>query len=100
MKNFNDRLARLITAGVATMWCAYLFTGLALISLPAAIGSHDVVIIVAWIAQTFLQLVLLSIILVGQKLSTEKVDENHAEMKGLHQEHRDILSEIHAKLNS
>lgn len=74
-KNFNDWLAKKITDGVATMWCAYLFALLALISLPAAIKTHDVVTIVAWVAQTFLQLVLLSIIMVGQNLNSSGVEK-------------------------
>jgi hypothetical protein len=85
-KNFNEWLARKITNGVATMWCAYLFAFLALISLPAAIKTHDVVTIVAWIAQTFLQLVLLSIIMVGQNLNSvgveKKINETHAASLG------------------
>lgn len=72
---FNQRVAEKITSFVSTMWCAYLFAALALISLPAAIRSGDVVIIVAWIAQTFLQLVLLSIIMVGQKVSSSNVEK-------------------------
>ena len=84
-KSFNDWLAKKITDGVATMWCAYLFAFLALISLPAAIKTHDVVTIVAWVAQTFLQLVLLSIIMVGQNLNSvgveKKINETHAASK-------------------
>jgi hypothetical protein len=72
---FNQRVAEKITSFVSTMWCAYIFAALALISLPAAIRSGDVVVIVAWIAQTFLQLVLLSIIMVGQKVSSQSVEE-------------------------
>lgn len=72
---FNQRIAEKITAFVSTMWCAYIFAALALISLPAAIRSGDVVVIVAWVAQTFLQLVLLSIIMVGQKVSSESVEQ-------------------------
>ena len=72
---FNQRVAEKITSFVSTMWCAYLFAALALLSLPAAIRSGDVVVIVAWIAQTFLQLVLLSIIMVGQKVSSQSVEE-------------------------
>ena len=61
------------------MWCAYIFAALALISLPAAIKTGDVVVIVAWIAQTFLQLVLLSIIMVGQKVSSASVEQKITE---------------------
>jgi hypothetical protein len=72
---FNRRLAEKITSAVSTMWCAYIFAAIALISLPAAIKTGDVVIIVAWIAQTFLQLVLLSIIMVGQQVSSSSVEK-------------------------
>ena len=75
INEFNRRVAEKVTSFVSTMWCAYFFAALALISLPAAIRSGDVVIIVAWIAQTFLQLVLLSIIMVGQKSSSASVEE-------------------------
>jgi hypothetical protein len=61
------------------MWCAYLFTLLTLISLPAAIHSHDPIIIVAWIAQTFLQLVLLPIIIVGQNIQAKAADKRAEE---------------------
>src|SRR3954447_5604502 len=70
---FNDWLAISITRIVGTMWCAYGFAGLALVSLPAAIRGGTATLI-AWIAQTFLQLVLLSIIMVGQKVAAEKSD--------------------------
>jgi len=65
---FNAWLAIKITTGVGTMWCAYVFALLALVGLPAALkpGGEG---IIAWIAQTFLQLVLLSIIIVGQNIS-------------------------------
>ena len=75
INEFNRRVAEKITSFVSTMWCAYIFAALALISLPAAIKTGDVVVIVAWIAQTFLQLVLLSIIMVGQQVSSQSVEE-------------------------
>ena len=71
----NARFGVLITVAVGTMWCAYLFTLLALVSLPAALQSHDKIIIVAWIAQTFLQLVLLPIIIVGQNVQAASSDQ-------------------------
>ena len=78
---FNQKIATKITSFVSTMWCAYIFAAIALISLPAAIKSGDPIVIVAWVAQTFLQLVLLSIIMVGQDASSkgmqEKIDETH-----------------------
>ena len=82
INEINSRIAQKITAAVSTMWCAYLFALLALISLPAAIRSHEILVIIAWIAQTFLQLVLLSIIMVGQSASSstvaQKIDETHS----------------------
>ena len=75
----NRKIAARITRGVSTMWCAYIFAAIALISLPNAIRSHDTIIIVSWIAQTFLQLVLLSIIMVGQSVQSESVAQQIAE---------------------
>jgi hypothetical protein len=81
INNFNQKIATKITSFVSTMWCAYIFAAIALISLPAAIKTGDLIVIIAWVAQTFLQLVLLSIIMVGQDASTrgmqQKIDETH-----------------------
>ncbi|MBI1281663.1 MAG: tetratricopeptide repeat protein [Anaerolineaceae bacterium] len=74
IKRFNSRLAVLITKSVGSMWCAYAFALLAIVSFPAAINSHDPIIIVSWIAQTFLQLVLLPIIIVGQNVQAAAND--------------------------
>jgi hypothetical protein len=68
MARFNTWLAVKVTSGVGTMWCAYAFAILAFISLPQAISSHSAVTLVSWISQTFLPLVLLSIIIVGQNV--------------------------------
>lgn len=74
IKRFNSWLALKITSGVGTMWCAYAFAVLALISLPDAIRTGRPAII-SWIAQTFLQLVLLSIIIVGQNILSAAADQ-------------------------
>jgi hypothetical protein len=71
---FNGRVARVITEGVGTMWCAYVFAALALVALPSAIRS-GALSIVQWISQTFLQLVLLSVIMVGQQVIGRASDE-------------------------
>ena len=84
----NTRIAVFITKVVGSMWCAYIFALLAIVSFPAAIASHDPIIIVAWIAQTFLQLVLLPIIIVGQNVQAEASDE-----RALHD--HDTLIAIH-----
>ena len=73
-QRFNACLAVKITDGVGSMWCAYAFAALAIVSLPEAIKSHSAVILVSWISQTFLQLVLLSIIIVGQNIQSEASD--------------------------
>ena len=71
---FNNFIGVKITDGVGTMWCAYLFAALALVSLPDAIKGGTAALI-AWIAQTFIQLVLLSIIMVGQKIAGAASDK-------------------------
>jgi hypothetical protein len=90
VEGFNAKFAVLITRGVGTMACAYLFAVIAFVSLPAiliqanVLTSSDVpkfftkpglILIISWIAQTFLQLVLLSIILVGQRVQSAASDE-------------------------
>jgi len=81
IRNFNAKFGLAVTRSVGTMWCAYVFAGIALISLPAVIRSGSAIAIVAWVAQTFLQLVLLSIIMVGQDVQAkgvqQKIDETH-----------------------
>jgi hypothetical protein len=74
-QRFNAGLAVKITQGVGTMWCAYAFAALAFVSLPSAIRSGSPVVIVSWISQTFLQLVLLSIIIVGQNVLADAADK-------------------------
>jgi hypothetical protein len=56
------------------MWCAYAFGLFDLLSLPTAI-RNGIATIVAWVAQTFLQLVLLSIIIVGQNIQAAAADK-------------------------
>ena len=87
-QGFNNWLAVKITSVVGTMWCAYAFAVLALISLPEALKSGTSALI-AWIAQTFLQLVLLSIIMVGQKVAAEKSDQQ------LEQTYKDAEALLH-----
>jgi hypothetical protein len=69
----NAKVAVFLTNIVGSMWCAYVFAALAFIGLPAALkpGGEG---IIAWIAQTFLQLVLLSVIMVGQNVQSEASD--------------------------
>ena len=89
VEGFNAKVAVVITKGVGSMACAYLFCLISLTSLPAilieagVLTQSDVpkfltkpglILIVAWIAQTFIQLVLLSIIMVGQNVQSVASD--------------------------
>jgi hypothetical protein len=73
MERFNTKAALLITKIVGSMWCAYAFAAFDMISLPDAIRSGTAQV-VSWIAQTFLQLVLLSVIMVGQNVQAQAAD--------------------------
>jgi hypothetical protein len=75
MARFNAWFAVKVTNGVGTMWCAYAFAVIAFISLPQAISSHNAVTLVSWVSQTFLQLVLLSVIIVGQNVLAAAADK-------------------------
>jgi len=90
VEGFNAKFAVIVTRLVGTMWCAYAFTLIALISLPKilieahVVPASDVphffnnaglILIVAWVAQTFIQLVLLSIIMVGQNVQSLASDK-------------------------
>jgi hypothetical protein len=79
IERFNKFLAVKVTGAVGTMWCAYAFAALALLSLPQVLKSGSVKDLVAWIAQTFLQLVLLSIIIVGQNIAQAAADKRAEE---------------------
>jgi hypothetical protein len=72
--DLNGRIALLLTRAVGTMWCAYVFTGLALVALPSALASGDLLAIIQWISQTFIQLVMLSVIMVGQTILGKAAD--------------------------
>ena len=73
--SLNNRIGLWVTKHVGTMAAAYIFFGLSLVSLPAALASGNVIVIVSWIAQTFLQLVLLPIIIVGQNLQAKSSED-------------------------
>jgi hypothetical protein len=74
---FNTWLAVRITKSVGTMWAAYLFCLIALLSFPQALQAFlhgDTVTGVSWLSQSFLQLVLLPIIIVGQNVISASQD--------------------------
>ena len=74
VSRFNTKVALLVTGVVGSMWCAYAFALFDLLSLPNAIRSGTPAI-VSWVAQTFLQLVLLSVIMVGQNVQAAAADK-------------------------
>ena len=93
---FNTWLAVRITKTVGSMWIAYLFACIALVSLPAALLSGDVIVIVSWVAQTFLQLILLPIIIVGQNViqaaNDARAEADHETLTAVHR----LTVEVHA----
>ena len=94
VRTFNGKVAVVLTNVVGSMACAYAFAILALVSLPAILTaghfvsngtfphwlvSAGLIALVAWIAQTFLQLVLLSVIMVGQSVQSRAADARSQE---------------------
>jgi hypothetical protein len=77
MGRFNSWLAVHITKAVGTMWAAYLFVLISFVSLPSALHAFltgDTYIGISWLSQSFLQLVLLPIIIVGQNVISASQD--------------------------
>jgi hypothetical protein len=70
----NGRIAVRVTAIVGTMWCAYAFALLALVALPDALNSGAILPLIQWVSQTFIQLVMLSVIMVGQGILGRAAD--------------------------
>lgn len=70
----NGRIAMVLTTAVGTMWCAYFFACLALVVLPDAIRG-GMLTSIQWLSQTFIQLVMLSVIMVGQNILGQASDK-------------------------
>ena len=89
MGRFNAAVAVRITRIVGTMYCAYAFTVLALVALPAAIQQGSPTVLVNWVSSNFLQLVLLPIIIVGQNVISAaqdaRAEADHETLTALHQ---------------
>jgi len=75
---FNGRIALALTTVVGTMWCAYAFGLLALTVVPQAIQG-GLLTTIQWVSQTFIQLVMLSVIMVGQNI-LGRASDKRAEM--------------------
>jgi hypothetical protein len=84
------------------MTCAYIFAIIALIALPQAIqdsfvtGFHPLPL-VAWLSQSFLQLVLLSIVMVGQDVQGRAVETRAKEQYDAIMEILQDMREEHAE---
>ncbi|HEY5486254.1 MAG TPA: hypothetical protein VIK06_01280 [Candidatus Limnocylindrales bacterium] len=74
----NGKIALVLTTVVGTMWCAYLFAALALLVLPQAMNG-GLLTLIQWLSQTFIQLVMLSVIMVGQNI-LGKTSDKRADM--------------------
>jgi hypothetical protein len=85
----NAAIAVRITKIVGTMYCAYVFTLIALVALPAAIEQGSPTVLVNWLSSNFLQLVLLPIIIVGQNVISAaqdaRAEADHETLTALHQ---------------
>lgn len=66
LTGFNMKIAVAITKGLGTMICAYIFAILAIIGFPG-FGATPTQY-VQWVSQTFIQLVALSVLAVGQQV--------------------------------
>jgi Protein of unknown function (DUF1003) len=78
ISRINAKLGLRVTLAVGSMWMAYLFSLIALIALPSALrqGTYYVVV---WLSSSFLQLVLLPIIIVGQNIQAAAADSRAEE---------------------
>lgn len=110
LTGLNRTLAVAITRGVGSMWTAYLFVLLALVSLPAVLATvfpgvagffpkwllvAGLIALVAWVAQTFFQLVLLPVIIVGQNVQTEASDQQRERDHQILGHQVDVLADLH-----
>jgi hypothetical protein len=71
---FNAKVAVVLTKVVGTMWTFYVFNGIALISLPSAINSGNLTVLINWVSSNWIQLVLLPALMVGQNLESATAD--------------------------
>ena len=93
----NGRIALLLTTVVGTMWCAYAFSILALIALPSALGG-GLLPLIQWVSQTFIQLVMLSVIMVGQNIlgraADKRADMTYKDAEAILQEAEQIQAHL------
>jgi type VI protein secretion system component VasK len=97
---FNAKVGLRVTLIVGTMWCAYLFGAVTLFALPSAIHQGTYFIVV-WVSSSFLQLVLLPVIIVGQNIQAAAADkrseETYKDAEAVLAEARAIQSHLQAQ---
>ena len=105
LTTLNQRIALTLTRAVGTMWCAYAFVFLALVGFPGFSASPTQY--VQWISQTLIQLVMLSVIMVGQQILSTTQAAHHAEVQdlhvqnlGAHHDHRDTAEQIAGQITA
>lgn len=96
----NGRVALVLTTVVGTMWCAYAFAALALVALPQALGG-GLLALIQWVSQTFIQLVMLSVIMVGQNIlsraSDKRADMTYRDAEATFHEAQQIQAHLQAQ---
>jgi hypothetical protein len=75
---FNAKVAVLLTKIVGTMWCFYVFNGIALVSLPSALHTGQLTVIINWVSSNWIQLILLPALMVGQNVQSAAADARAA----------------------
>lgn len=97
---FNARLAVICTAVVGSMWCAYAFAGLAFAGLPTALKPGNIGFMF-WLASDFFQLVLLSVIIVGQNIqataSDKRAEQTYLDAEAVLHEAQEIQAHLQAQ---
>lgn len=106
MRRLNDALDRgalVITSAVGTVWCAIIFAGIAILATPG-LFPQALTSIAQWTAQAFLQLVLLSVIMVGQRLQAaateDLIRDTHELVKHEVRDVKLILEALHQKVDN
>jgi len=99
-QRFNAAFGLKITVLVGTMWCAYVFAILALLVVPQAIQG-GLLTFVQWVSQTFIQLVMLSVIMVGQNIlgraSDKRADMTYQDAEATFHEAEQIQAHLKAQ---
>jgi hypothetical protein len=83
----NAKTAILLTRAVGTMWAFWVFNGIALVSLPTAIRTGNLTVIINWVSSNWIQLILLPALLVGQRLQNVAAEQREASLAG----HMDLV---------